>query len=270
MKTVRFLGLAALLLLTACGRDGGPAPVELRGVGAGETTPMAAGSSPITYPGSADTTQTIGSGTYQPPAGYAAPSQGIQTAPLGEPTDAYSQAATTGPITAPTTLSPAAGAPQPLGQTLPPAGASTPTVTAAAPVTLPSANASALGSGQFGWPLRGNVLTTYGSSPGGQANDGLNIAAPLGTAVYASKDGAVAYAGNEVKGFGNMVLIRHDGGYFTVYAHLDQILVSKDQVVTKGMPVGTVGQSGGVSQPQLHFEIRRGSTPQDPKKYLGS
>src|SRR5690348_7099178 len=113
MKSVRILGLAALLL-TACTNDT-PAPVELRGVGTGETFPSANNTAQAPQP--MDTTQSIASGTYQPPAGYAAPAQGIQTQSLGEPTDAYSQAATNQPITAPTTINPTAGAVQPLGQT---------------------------------------------------------------------------------------------------------------------------------------------------------
>lgn len=125
-------------------------------------------------------------------------------------------------------------------------------------------------SGRFSWPLRGDIVSNFGPKAGGEHNDGINIIAPEGTSVAAVDNGVVAYAGNELRGYGNLVLVRHDGGWITAYAHLDQITVAKGQTITQGMKVGTVGRSGGVSPAQLHFELRKGSKAVDPKGYLGA
>lgn len=120
----------------------------------------------------------------------------------------------------------------------------------------------------FSWPVRGRVLTGFGPTPDGLHNDGINIAARAGAPVIAAENGVVVYAGSELKGFGNLLLIRHADGWMTAYAHLDKQLVKKGQKVTKGQAIGTVGSTGGVSQPQLHFEIRRGTQAVDPAKFL--
>ena len=117
----------------------------------------------------------------------------------------------------------------------------------------------------FGWPLRGTVISGFGPKGQGLDNDGINIAAPKGSPVKASDGGMVAYAGNEMKGFGNLVLIRHEGGWVTAYAHLERLVVAKDTIVAKGDMIGTVGTTGGVSSPQLHFETRRDGKPVDPE-----
>jgi murein DD-endopeptidase MepM/ murein hydrolase activator NlpD len=109
-------------------------------------------------------------------------------------------------------------------------------------------------------PLQGPVILSYGAG-----NDGVNIGAPKGSAVVSSAGGIVVYAGNEMKGFGNLILIRHEDGWVTAYAHLDRMLVGKDTIVAAGDQIGTVGTSGGVSAPQLHFELRHNSKPVDPK-----
>jgi len=114
------------------------------------------------------------------------------------------------------------------------------------------------------WPVQGPVLSSFGSKGQGLSNDGVNIGAPKGAPVVASASGIVVYAGNEMKGFGNLVLIRHSGGWVTAYAHLDRVLVNKDAVVAQGDEIGTVGKSGGVGSPQLHFEVRYQSKPVDP------
>lgn len=123
-------------------------------------------------------------------------------------------------------------------------------------------------SSTFAWPLRGKVISNYGSIGKGRNNDGINIAAPLGAEVKAADAGSVAYAGNELKGFGNLILIRHNDGWVTAYAHNDRILVKKGQKVRKGEKISTVGITGGVSSPQLHFEIRAGKKAVNPNSYL--
>lgn len=121
---------------------------------------------------------------------------------------------------------------------------------------------------RFLWPVRGTILSGFGEKPGGLRNDGINIGAPRGTAVAASENGIVAYAGNQLKSFGNLVLIRHDGGWFTVYAHLDAIGVEQGQRITRGQGIGTVGQTGNVRSPQLHFAVRKGEQVMNPVDQL--
>ena len=122
--------------------------------------------------------------------------------------------------------------------------------------------------GKFAWPVKGKLLSSYGTKAKGLHNDGINIAAPRGAAVKASENGVVAYAGNEIRGFGNLLLIKHDGGWVTAYAHNDRLLVKRGDRVKKGQKISMVGSTGSVSTPQLHFELRKGSTAVDPKKYL--
>lgn len=120
----------------------------------------------------------------------------------------------------------------------------------------------------FLWPAEGRVISRFGSKPGGMHNDGINIAVPVGTAVRAAQNGVVAYAGNELRGYGNLVLIRHKGGWMTAYAHNDALLVDKGDVVERGQVISRSGNSGRVSRPQAHFEIRRDGEPQDPLRLL--
>lgn len=125
------------------------------------------------------------------------------------------------------------------------------------------------GSGpQFRAPVRGRVIAGYGPKPGGTHNDGVNFAVPEGTAIRAAEDGTVAYAGNELKGFGNLVLIKHADGYVTAYAHASEIEVKRGDQVRRGQVIAKAGQSGNVSTPQLHFEIRKGNQPVDPSRYV--
>ena len=134
-------------------------------------------------------------------------------------------------------------------------------------VSLPPMPAPVAGSG-FLWPVRGPILSGYGTSADGSHNDGLNIAAPEGTPVVAAAAGEVAYAGNELKGYGNLVLIKHAGGVITAYAHLASVTVKRFDKVARGQAIGRIGATGAVSQPQLHFEIRQGARPVDPVGYL--
>lgn len=122
--------------------------------------------------------------------------------------------------------------------------------------------------GTFLWPVRGKVVSTFGPKPGGLYNDGVNIAAPAGTSVRAAASGVVAYVGNELRGYGNLLLIRHAGGWVTAYAHNEVLLVERGDPVRRGQVVGRVGRTGGVAEPQSHFEIRRGKRALDPFKYL--
>jgi murein DD-endopeptidase MepM/ murein hydrolase activator NlpD len=120
----------------------------------------------------------------------------------------------------------------------------------------------------FRWPVRGKVITSYGAKTNGKANDGINLAVPEGTPVKAAEDGLVAYAGNELKGYGNLVLVRHANGYVTAYAHASEVLVKRGDTIKRGQVIAKSGQSGEVASPQLHFEIRKGSTPVDPLQFL--
>jgi murein DD-endopeptidase MepM/ murein hydrolase activator NlpD len=120
----------------------------------------------------------------------------------------------------------------------------------------------------FRWPVRGRVIAGFGPKPNGQQNDGINVAVPEGTPVKAAEDGVVAYAGNELKSYGNLVLVRHSNGYVTAYAHASEILVKRDDPVKRGQVIAKSGQTGSVAAPQLHFEIRKGSTPVDPVPFL--
>ncbi len=120
----------------------------------------------------------------------------------------------------------------------------------------------------FIWPTKGKLLSSFGPKEGGLHNDGINIAAAKGAPVQAVENGVIAYAGNELRGFGNLLLIKHANGYVTAYAHNSTLLVARGDKVTKGQKIATVGSSGNVSVPQLHFELRKGKTPLDPRKYL--
>jgi murein DD-endopeptidase MepM/ murein hydrolase activator NlpD len=120
----------------------------------------------------------------------------------------------------------------------------------------------------FRWPVRGKVITSYGAKTNGKSNDGINLAVPEGTPVKAAEDGVVAYSGNELKGYGNLVLIRHTNGYVTAYAHASELMVKRGDTIKRGQIIAKSGQSGEVASPQLHFEIRKGSSPVDPLQFL--
>lgn len=120
----------------------------------------------------------------------------------------------------------------------------------------------------FRWPVRGKVITSYGAKTNGKSNDGINVAVPEGTPVKAAEDGVVAYSGNELKGYGNLVLVRHSNGYVTAYAHASELLVKRGDPIKRGQVIAKSGQSGEVASPQLHFEIRKGSSPVDPLQFL--
>ncbi len=131
-------------------------------------------------------------------------------------------------------------------------------------VEEPAQSISADGT-DFRWPARGRVISGFNAASG---NDGINIALPEGTPVKATESGTVAYAGDEVKGYGNLVLIRHDNGFVSAYAHNGDLNVKRGERVKRGQTIAVSGKSGNVTSPQLHFELRKGSTPVDPIQRL--
>lgn len=144
-----------------------------------------------------------------------------------------------------------------------------PSESQAAPQPAPEASAApAPHGGHFAWPVRGRVLEGYGVAAGGAHNDGINIAAPRGAPVKAVDGGTVAYAGNELRGYGNLVLIKHEGGWISAYAHCEDLLVKRGETVSRGQVIAKVGETGGVKEPQLHFELRRGKKAVDPREFL--
>jgi murein DD-endopeptidase MepM/ murein hydrolase activator NlpD len=168
-------------------------------------------------------------------------------------------------------------APPPAQPEAKPSPAATPPPISAAPhpregPEMPDSNGaatpSAAGTGAFLWPVRGHILATYGSKSDGTHNDGINIAAPRGTAVQAVDAGIVAYAGNELRGYGNLVLVKHTNGWISAYAHCDAILVKRGEKVGRGEVIARVGSTGNVSEPQLHFELRRGQHAVDPREFM--
>jgi len=141
-----------------------------------------------------------------------------------------------------------------------------PKTTASLP-KAPAATETETEKADFRWPARGRVIAGF-SGKGG--NEGINIAVPEGTPIKAAEGGTVAYAGNELKGYGNLVLIRHANGYVSAYAHNGALNVKRGDAIKRGQVVATAGQTGNVSSPQLHFELRKGSTPVDPTPYLNN
>jgi murein DD-endopeptidase MepM/ murein hydrolase activator NlpD len=143
------------------------------------------------------------------------------------------------------------------------------TVRLAAPVTAPPpAETAPNGAPGFRWPARGRVINNYGARVNGATNDGIDLAVPEGTPVRSADDGVVAYAGNELKGYGNLVLVRHANGFVTAYANGSELLVKRNDQVHKGQVILKSGQTGNAAVPQLHFEVRKNSAPVDPMLYL--
>ena len=199
--------------------------------------------------------------------------------PLDRPPPASSIAPPAAAVPPVVALTPPVSPPSPRTEnpSSPKGSAPDPTSSAGEPVHQPSAapgpTASAEPppaslSGIFLWPVRGHVLENYGAGPDGTHNDGINIAAARGAPVQAADAGVVAYAGNELRGYGNLILIKHPNGWISAYAHCDLILVKTGQKVARGQVIARVGSTGNVSEPQLHFELRRGKHPVDPRDYL--
>jgi murein DD-endopeptidase MepM/ murein hydrolase activator NlpD len=143
-------------------------------------------------------------------------------------------------------------------------GAATGTI---APPAQPQQSA-ARANDKLRWPVSGRIITGFGQRTDGTHNDGINLSVPLGTSVHAAEGGTVAYAGSELKGYGNLILLRHDNGWVTAYAHNDQLVVKRGDKVQRGQVIATAGRTGSVDQPQVHFELRQGSKPVDPVPFL--
>ncbi|RUQ73008.1 LysM peptidoglycan-binding domain-containing protein [Azospirillum doebereinerae] len=276
------------------GAGGGAAPGSAPGSVAGPVVLAEASPPPgrSAGRGSIQATELPASGASVPPNAPA--SGGVVATPLpaggvpaaGEPEVAYQpgQAPVSlrppdrkpGVTAEPLPANPAASEPAPAAVASPvppglPAGRTAPAqqevAAAAPPKPEPKAEAGApppRGGARFLWPVKGKLISGYGPKPDGLHNDGLNIAASKGTAVVAADNGVVAYAGNELRGFGNLLLLKHADGWITAYAHLDRIDVERGATVKRGQAVGKVGQTGSVSSPQLHFELRKGSQAVDP------
>jgi murein DD-endopeptidase MepM/ murein hydrolase activator NlpD len=135
------------------------------------------------------------------------------------------------------------------------------TTVAAAPVGAPP-------GGKLRWPVKGKIIAPFGPRSDGTHNDGVNLSVPLGTDVHAAEAGVVAYAGSELKGYGNLILVRHDNGWVTAYAHNDQLLVKRGDKIKRGQVVAKAGKTGTIDQPQVHFELRQGSKPIDPMPFM--
>ena len=142
-----------------------------------------------------------------------------------------------------------------------------------APVTsqpLPPPTVVAGNAPAFAWPVSGRVISDFGSTASGGKNDGINIATAMDAPIHASASGTVTYAGDELKNYGNLVLVKHSGGFTTAYAHADRLTVARGDFVARGQVIGYSGQTGDVTAPQLHFEIRANTTPVNPRSYLSS
>jgi murein DD-endopeptidase MepM/ murein hydrolase activator NlpD len=138
-----------------------------------------------------------------------------------------------------------------------------PSATLTSPIASPASF-----TGAFAWPLSGRTVGRFGSMGGGRVNDGINIAAALGTPVAAASDGVVVYSGNEITVFGGLILVDHGGGWMTAYGHLGGLNVKRGDRVKRGQAIGSVGNTGYVDTPQLHFEIRKDRKPVDPSTKL--
>jgi murein DD-endopeptidase MepM/ murein hydrolase activator NlpD len=199
--------------------------------------------------------------------GGAAPSTAVAQRPKPAETAAPQQTAA---LAAPKTIEPAKpveAAPQVTKVVAKPETAPAQAAAARAEEAEETGSASS-SEASFRWPVRGRVISGFGSKPNGSSNEGINLAVPEGTPVKASEGGVVAYAGNELKGYGNLVLVRHSGGWVTAYAHASEIMVKRGDVVRRGQVIAKSGKSGNVTSPQLHFEVRRGATPVDPMDHL--
>ncbi len=122
--------------------------------------------------------------------------------------------------------------------------------------------------GKFRWPVKGRIISEFGRKPNGERNEGINFSVPMGASVRAAENGVIAYAGNELKGYGNLILIRHSGDWVTAYAHNSKLMVRQGQKVRRGDIIAKAGQTGSVDRPQLHFEIRKGAQAVNPRKYM--
>ena len=134
--------------------------------------------------------------------------------------------------------------------------------------TVSSANKGNDAISKLRWPIRGKIIDRFGPRTDGTHNDGVNLSVPMGADVHAAEAGVVAYAGSELKGYGKLVLVRHENGWVTAYAHNSELLVKRGDKVKRGQVISKAGRTGGVDQPQLHFELRQGAKPVDPLPFM--
>ncbi len=202
-----------------------------------------------------------------PAAAYAAAAAPAAPAPQSE-SPAVATPADSGPASPPPETAPPPPEEKPAAVPPTEKTAAPPAEEQTAALPPPPAAAPREGSRSFLWPVRGRIIASYGNGEGGTHNDGINIAAAEGTPVLAADAGIVAYAGNELRGYGNLVLIKHADGWMTAYAHNAALLVKRGEKVRRGQTIARVGATGAVGEPQLHFEIRHGTRALDPGDYL--
>ena len=231
-----------------------PAPVETRG-----KAPVIQATAPAPVPAAAGTPVAVTRSELLPPPS----SEPEPTPPPAKPGRVASEAAHSAPPPPPEKPPQVPPSPPPAVAPPPPAP---PQQVAVVPPPPPSASAS--GARTFLWPVRGRIVVGFGAGEGGTHNDGINIAAPAGTPVAAADAGTVAYAGNELRGYGNLILIKHANGWMTAYAHNAALLVKRGEHVKRGQTIARIGATGAVAEPQLHFEIRHGARALDPAEYL--
>jgi murein DD-endopeptidase MepM/ murein hydrolase activator NlpD len=189
-------------------------------------------------------------------------------APPDHPSGALDRGVSAAPLSPPVALHEAAPGPSATATPPPISAAPPPREVPESPDSGAAETAPAAGTGAFLWPVRGHILANYGTKSDGTHNDGINIAAPRGTAVQAVDAGVVAYTGNELRGYGNLVLVKHANGWISAYAHCDAILVKRGEKVGRSQVIARVGSTGNVTEPQLHFELRRGQHAVDPREFL--
>ena len=230
-----------------------PAPVENEGTvtASAPAAPNAAGTPPLPDPSTPEAPQ--------PSAGPGAGQVGVEVEELGPPP--------AGVVSPPEPTLPALPAP-PATSNSPATSQAVPTLKPVTPVVGVVPEPQPRASSRFLWPVNGKVISSFGAKKGGLHNDGINIAAPRGAPVRAAENGIVAYAGNELRGFGNLLLIKHADGWTSAYAHNDQLLVRRGDRVRRGQIIARVGSTGSVTSPQLHFELREGSEAIDPVRLL--
>ncbi len=239
-----------------------PAPAALSAAG---SPPASAHASPDVIPLDDAPPQMMPAPVRQAAAPAPAPARLPPAAPPPTPAAAAMPAASPAPSAKPAPVAILAPAPPPAVSPLAALGREPSAAEEARAETAASVSPQ---PGHFAWPVRGQVLAAYGVARDGGHNDGINIGASRGTPVAAVDSGIVAYAGNELRGYGNLVLIKHAGGWISAYAHCDELLVKKGDPVYRGKVIAKVGATGGVSEPQLHFELRRGKRPVDPREFL--
>lgn len=240
---------ATSALISACSQP--PAPIALKGSQFYGRDGMAAVQQPDYVP---------------PSASVSAPIHSMEVADLTPPSSAVSTVDLPATLPAPNT---SFAAPQPAPEPLAPLESF-----AAAPIapqiTTPAPQLGELSTraSNFIWPVEGPIVSRFGPKKNGLVNDGINIAAREGEPIWSAAKGEVVYAGNELKGYGNMMIIRHSNGWMSAYAHTSDMLVKKGALVNQGDLIGYVGKTGAVTTAQLHFGIRDGKTPIDPETLL--